>query len=239
MLFMNTLQKYSTSIRNWPTADRPREKLLKMGEHTLNNSELLAILLRTGIKGTSAVDLSRAVLNKFKTFRNMSHIDMREWKNFKGIGKAKLAQIKAALEIARRFNDIEEPDKKNAIKSIEDIVEMFKSQMRDLKNEVVKIIFLDIKNRIINIQEVDQGTPTSSNPIIREIISKSLQYYAPSIVCIHNHPAGDANPSDEDILFTNGLRKSAQLMDIKLMDHIIFGESEYYSFDKGTITRYK
>lgn len=235
---MNTLQKYSTSIRNWPKEDRPREKLLKKGEHTLNNSELLAILLRTGIKGTSALDLSRAILTKFKTFRNMSHVDLREWKEFKGIGKAKLAQIKAALEIARRFNNIEESDKKSAVKSIKDIVEMFKPRMRDLKNEVVKIIFLDVKNRIINIQEVDQGTPTSSNPIIREIISKALQYYAPSIVCIHNHPAGDANPSNEDILFTNDLKKSAQLLDIKLMDHIIFGESEYYSFDQKAISRY-
>src|SRR3990172_1505240 len=94
---------YDTSIRNWPLEDRPREKLLKNGEHTLSNSELLAILLRTGIKGESAIDLARKILQKFKTFRNMSHTDIRNWKEFKGLGKAKLAQLKAAIEIGRRF----------------------------------------------------------------------------------------------------------------------------------------
>jgi DNA repair protein RadC len=98
---------YDKAIKNWPEDERPREKLFKAGEHTLSNTELLAILLRSGVKGQSAVDLSRKIVSKFKTFRNMSHTDLREWKEFKGLGQAKIAQIKAALEIGRRFREVE------------------------------------------------------------------------------------------------------------------------------------
>lgn len=226
------------SIKNWPEDERPREKLFKFGEHILTNTELLAILLRTGTKGESAIDLARKVLQKFKTFRNMSHTDMRDWKGFKGLGKAKIAQLKATMEIARRFNNQEENEQKPTIKCTEDIVEMFKSRMRDLKSEVVKVVLCDARNRIIEIVEVAQGTPTESYPIVREIISKALQHFASGIACIHNHPFGEPTPSREDELFTSTLKETGKVMDIKLLDHIIFGEEGFYSFDKKMTREY-
>jgi DNA repair protein RadC len=232
-------KKYPNSIAHWPEDERPREKLFRSGEHTLTNTELLAILLRTGVKGQSAIDLARRILHKFKTFRNMSHTDIRDWKEFKGVGKAKIAQLKAAMEIARRFNSQEEKSKNVKIKSTSHVVDLFRSRMRDLKYEVVKIILCDAQNRMIDTIEIAQGTPTGSYPIVREIISMALQKFASGIICMHNHPFGRAEPSREDEIFTADLDKAGRLMDIKVLDHIIFGEDEFYSFDKNCTQEYK
>jgi len=228
-----------SSIRHWPNEDRPREKLLRNGEHTLSNSELLAILLRTGTKGQSALDLARRIINRFKTFRNMSHTDIRDWKEFKGLGMAKLAQLKAALEIARRFNYYEGTNKKPLVKYTEEVVKMFKPRMRDLKNEIFKAILFDSKNRIIDVVEITQGTPTDSFPIIREIISKALQNFASGVICMHNHPFGEPAPSKDDEIFTSALKEACRLTEIRLLDHIIFGIEQFYSFDKRISNSYK
>jgi DNA repair protein RadC len=225
-------------IKNWPKDERPREKLFKSGEHTLSNTELIAILLRSGIKGQSAIDLSRKILSKFKTFRNMSHTDLRDWEEFKGLGQAKIAQLKAALEIARRFNYQEPDTKKTKINSSEEIVKMFKPRMRDLKNEVFKVILCSAKNGIIGTVEIAQGSPSESYPLTGEIISKALQNFASGIVCIHNHPSGEPTPSREDEIFTSKLRELCKSVGIRLLDHIIFGEDQYYSFDTRTAGKY-
>jgi len=231
--------KKSSSIRDWPAEDRPREKLLKNGEHNLSNSELLAILLRTGTKGQSAIDVARNIIKKFKTFRNMSHTDLRDWKEFKGLGTAKIAQLRAALEIARRFNYQENNSiKKPRLQHTEEAVNMLKPRMRDLKNEIFKVILCDSKNRVIDIIEITQGTPTESYPIIREIISKALQNFASGIICVHNHPLGEAAPSKDDELFTGQLKNTCKSMGLRLLDHIIFGTDEFYSFDKSCSNRY-
>ena len=129
-------------IKSWPKEDRPREKLLKTGEKSLSNSELLAILLRTGVKGNSAIDLARSILDKFGSFRNMSHSDDRSWKEFKGLGSAKIAQVKAALEIGRRFREDEVSTGKQKVGSAKDIVDILMPQMRDMKTEVFKVKIL-------------------------------------------------------------------------------------------------
>jgi len=128
-----------TGIKSWPADDRPREKLLKKGAGALSHSELLAILLRTGVEGVSAIDLARQIIEKFGTFRNMSHTDMREWKEFKGLGPAKIAQIQAALEIGRRFREDEVLSARQKIASAQDVVAVIAPQMRDLKTEVFKV----------------------------------------------------------------------------------------------------
>ncbi len=225
-------------IKNWPVDERPREKLLKQGAHTLSNTELLAILLRTGVKGENVIDLARRIMLKFKTFRNMSHADMRDWKEFKGLGKAKLAQLKASIEVALRFDSQEKEEGKPTIKYTEDVVKLYKSRMRSLKSEVVKAILCDPRNRIIEDVEVAHGTPTESYPIIRAIISKALQNFASGVICIHNHPFGEATPSKDDERFTSALKEAVGLMGIKLLDHVIFGEEEYYSFDKRMAQKY-
>ena len=145
---------YEKAIKNWPKSDRPREKLMRNGEHTLSNSELLAILLRTGVKGQSAVDLSRKLLDKFKTFRNISSADITHWNGFKGLGIAKISQIKAAIEIGRRFREDEVNQERHKIKTSKDIVNILMPRMRDLKKEVFKVVFLDSQNTIIEIYEV-------------------------------------------------------------------------------------
>jgi len=230
------LKKYSYGIKDWPEDDRPREKLLRNGEHTLSKSELLAILLRTGSKDQSALDLARKIIKKFKTFRNMSHTDIRDWNEFKGVGNAKIAQIKAAIEIGRRFREDELKEEKIQIKSSKDIVDILMPRMRDLKKEVFKVIMLDSKNRIIDIIEITNGTVNQANPIIREIFHKALEFFATGLICVHNHPSGIVVPSKEDKDFTRNLREAGKIMQIQVLDHLIIGDGDYYSFaDEGAM----
>ncbi|MBI4778005.1 hypothetical protein HY792_03675 [Candidatus Desantisbacteria bacterium] len=128
-----------SGINNWPKDDRPREKLLKNGVGALSNSELLAILIRTGTHGLSAIDLARGVMNKFGTFRNMAHTDVRDWKEFKGLGNAKIAHIQAALEIGRRYREDEVTIEKQKIASARDVVNIIMPQLRDMKTEIFKV----------------------------------------------------------------------------------------------------
>lgn len=229
-------KNYAAAINHWPKDDRPREKLLKNGEHTLSSSELLAILLRTGVKGKSALDLAREILRKFKTFRGLSHTDLSHWKGFKGLGNAKIAQIKAAIEIGRRFREEEIKENHPKIKSSQDAAELFLPRMRDLKKEVFKILLLDAKNKIIDILEITEGTVNQANPILRDIFQKSLQNFTVAMICVHNHPSGDPNPSVEDVNFTRALVSTGEILQIKILDHIIIGDNTYFSFaDQGKI----
>jgi DNA repair protein RadC len=227
---------YEKAIKNWPKDERPREKLFKEGEHKLSNTELLAILLRSGVKGQSAIDLARKIIQKFKTFRNMSHTDIRDWKEFKGLGQAKIAQIRAALEIGRRFREEVAKEGKLKIRSSKTVAEILMPRMRDLKKEIFKILLLNSQNRVLDIVEITEGTVNNANPIIREIFQRALQAFASAIVCVHNHPSGEINPSKEDRDFTMELCKAGQTVQVKVLDHIIIGDNTYYSFaDKGEL----
>jgi len=232
------VEKNKTSgIRTWPQDDRPREKLLKKGARALSNSELLAILLRTGVKGNSAIDLARNMLSKFGTFRNMSHSDDRDWKEFKGLGPAKIAQIKAALEIGRRFREDEVLGGKQKISAAKDVVDIIMPQMRDLKTEVFKVVYLNSNNKIIDIADAAYGTVNQAAPIVREIIHGALQKFAAAIICVHNHPSANIAPSAEDKKITGELAAAGKLMGIKMLDHIIIGDGNYFSFaDEGIMS---
>jgi DNA repair protein RadC len=225
----------SNGIKSWPKEDRPREKLHKRGAKALSNSELLAILLRTGTKGSSAIDLARKVLKKFGTFRNMTHNDPGDWKGFKGLGPAKTAQIQAALEIGRRFREDEVTIGKQKIASAKDAVNIIMPQMRDLKTEVFKVIYLNSNNRIIDIADAATGTVNQAMPIVREIIHSALQKFAASIICVHNHPSANITPSRQDKTFTKELCDAGKLMEIKVLDHVIIGDNQYYSFADGNM----
>jgi DNA repair protein RadC len=221
---------YTSGIKGWPQSDRPRERLLKSGERSLSDSELLAILLRTGVKGTSAIDLARKILDKFGTYRNMSHTDIREWKQIKGLGAAKIAQIKAALEIGRRFREDEASKSREKISSAADAAKILMPQLRDLKTEVFKVVYLDNGNGIIEIADAVCGTVDRAMPIVREIIHAALQKFASALICAHNHPSGDPKPSAEDTAFTKELAQAGKTMQIRVLDHIIIGADKYYSF---------
>lgn len=231
-----TNQGNIAGIKNWPIDERPREKLLKRGPGALTNSELLAILLRTGVAPKSAIDLAREIFQKFGTFRNMSHTDMREWKDIRGLGPAKITQIMAALEIGRRFREDEVLSAKQKITSAQDIVDIMLPQIRDLKTEVSKVIYLNSDNRIIFTADAAIGTVNEAMPIIREIFHTALQKFAATIICVHNHPSGNIKPSPEDERFTRELSAAGKLMGIKVLDHIIIGGDSFYSFaDDGAL----
>jgi len=231
-----TRKNPSTGIKNWPSDDRPREKLLRRGPAALSNSELLAILLRTGVRGASAMDLARQMIDRFGTFRNMGHTDLREWQAFKGLGPAKIAQIKAALEIGRRFREDEVLQAKRKIASSQDVVDIIMPQLRDLKTEVFKVVYLNSNNRIIEISDAARGTVNLAMPIVREIIHESLQKFAAAIICVHNHPSANITPSPEDKKFTAELSAAGKLMGIKVLDHVIIGDSRHFSFaDEGLL----
>lgn len=221
-------------IKSWPEDDRPRERLFREGEHKISDTELLAILLGTGVKGQSAVSLARKVLNKFKTFRNMSHTDILRWQEIKGLGIAKIARIKSAIEIGRRFREEEIKETRLKIESSKDIAKIFLPRMRDLKKEIFKAVFLNSQHRIIGIREITEGTVDRANPVIREIFHKAMQDFTVSMICVHNHPSGDPEPSPEDKRFTQELMQAGRILQIEVLDHIIIGDNKYYSFaDKG------
>lgn len=221
------------SIREWSADDRPREKLLSQGERSLSTAELLAILLRTGTRGVSAIDLARQILNRFGSLRNMSHTDRRSWKEFKGLGPAKVAQIMAALELGRRLREEELRQERPQIKSSRDVAEILIPQMRDLKKEVFKVVFLNSRNRIMAIEDLAQGTVNHASPIIREIFHRALEHFAVAVICAHNHPSGAITPSHEDRAFTRKLVESGHILGVKVLDHLIIGEAQHYSFQEA------
>jgi len=232
-------KKYPLSIRNWPEDDRPREKLLKYGEHVLSNAELLAILIRTGTTGKSAIDLGRELLNKFKSLRAMSGVDVSEFKEISGLKDAKIAQLKAAIELGRRIMS-EEKAFHVFVKSSSDVVQFLMPLMRDLKKELFKILLLDKGNHVSEIIDIDVGTVDRVNPSVRNILLTALKYQSPSMILAHNHPSGNIKPSDADKRLTKDLIKAALAMELRIFDHVIVGENSYFSFaDEGLIEEYE
>ena len=228
------MMRESKAINSWPREDRPREKLLKNGEHTLSNSELLAILLRTGVAGQSALDLARRIMDRFGTFRGMADTDFSRWDDLKGLGEAKLAQIKAAIEIGRRFSEETIPHDPPRITSSADAAGLMMGRMRDLKREVFKILLLNARNRVTDIVEITEGSVDQAYPIVRNIFQAALRHSAASLICAHNHPSGAVDPSREDAQFTRQLVSAGEVMGIPVQDHIIIGDNRYYSFaDNG------
>jgi len=233
------IKKYPLSIRNWPEDDRPREKLLKQGEQVLSNAELLAIVIRTGTTGKSAIDLGRELLNKFKTLRSMSGVDISEFKEISGLKDAKIAQLKAAIELGRRMMS-EEKAFHGVVKSSADVVDFLMPLMRDLKKELFKILLLDKGNHVSEVIDIDVGTVDRVNPSVRDILLNALKYQSPSMILAHNHPSGNIKPSDADKILTKDLVKAARAMELRIFDHVIIGENSYFSFaDKGLIEEYE
>ena len=226
----------SKGIKTWPQDDRPREKLLKSGEKALSDSELLAIILRTGVQGQSALDLARSVIKRFGSFRELSQASVLDWKEFKGLGNAKIAQVRAAIEIGKRFFEGQIAPRKIKIEKANDVFTLLSPRMRDFKNEVFEVLYLDAKNRLINIVELGDGSVDEVNPIIREIFHKALECFASSFICVHNHPSGSCEPSVNDRNFTKDILNVSKSIKINFLDHVIIGDNSFYSFaDEGLL----
>jgi len=230
---------YERAIINWPEDDRPREKLLNHGPHTLSNAELLAILIRTGVKGFSAVDLGRELLRKFKTLRQMSGADVAEFREIRGLSTAKIAHIKAAVELGRRMMS-EERALDRAIHSSSDVADYLMPLLRDLKHEVFRVVLLDRGNNVLEVADIGEGEVAKTEPSIRKIMLRAAQAYAAGLIAVHNHPSGDPTPSEQDRLLTRDLVIAGRAMEIRVFDHLIIGDGRYFSFtDEGLIEEYE
>ncbi len=227
------------SISNWPEEDRPREKLLKQGAEHLSNAELLAILLRVGVSGMSAVDLARQILQETGGLRALANWSPEELYQIYGLSVAKVAQIKAAIALGKRVLS-EEKRHLGKIYSPKEVYEFVRPRLRDLKKEVFKVIFLNARNQILEEHTVSQGTLTESLVPFREIFALANRYGATNVVCVHNHPSGNPQPSQDDRKTTRSLVIAGEVLQIPLLDHIVVGENQYYSFsESGEIEQFR
>jgi DNA repair protein RadC len=220
-------------INKWPVDERPQEKLIKFGDDHLTNSELIAIILRTGISSKenkqSALDLAKNLLAKYENLNSLLDVSISELAELKGIGWAKAAQIKAAVELGRRAVS-EKSGNNTSFRCSEEVANYYIPLLKDLKKEQFRLVLLNIKNRIIKEVMVSQGSLTSSIVHPREVLKAAIKESAASVIFIHNHPSGDPEPSIDDIEITNRLCKSCSIVGINVLDHIIIAETGYFSF---------
>jgi DNA repair protein RadC len=217
------------AITDWPLAERPREKLLAQGAAALSDAELLAIFLRTGVPGRSAVDLARDLLNGFGSLRGLLQADLGEFSGHAGLGPAKYAQLQAVLEMGRRhlFEDLK---RGSALTSPGAVRQFLKSRLMALPHEVFACLFLDNQHRVIAFEELFRGTLDSASVYPREVIKRALAHNAAALILTHNHPSGVAEPSQSDLQLTRRLKESLGLLDIRVLDHLIVGDGDPVSF---------
>lgn len=231
---MKNLQPPSRPIRDWAPDDRPREKMIQKGPAGLTDSELLAILINSGGKESSALDIARNMLALAgNNLAELGKLSLGRLQKVKGIGKAKAILIAAALELGRRRIDIRSPSK-ITVRTSGDIARYLGQVMRDLDHEVFAIVFLNRANRIKHFEIISRGGITGTVADPRIILRKALEEGATSIVLSHNHPSGNLMPSRADEEITRKITEAAKLLDITVLDHIIVSEEGYYSFaDEG------
>lgn len=226
------------SIKNWPEDERPRERLLKYGADELSTAQLMAIILRTGGRQKSALELSRELLTQFNSVKEIEGASLAEFSKIKGIGSAKLAQLKAAFELGRRLmsSEAEGGESKPSFKKSSDVFDYYRPKFYGLKKERFICALLDTKNRIFKETVVSEGTLTSSLVHPREVFRSAIKEASASVLFLHNHPSGDTTPSRDDIAITERLVQTGKIVGIEVLDHIIISDSGYLSlFEQGYI----
>lgn len=226
----------SSKITDWALEDRPREKLMIKGTSSLSDAELLAILINSGTKKKSAVDLGRELLGMVNNNLNsLGKLTISDLRNIHGIGPARAVVIAAALELGRRRKLAEVPDVPQ-IKCSKDVADIFQPLLSDLPHEEFWILFLNRSNKVINRIKISQGGVSGTVTDVRMIMKKAIELLASGIIVCHNHPSGNLNPSESDTKITQKIKEAGNLMDIQLLDHLIVSEKSYYSFaDNGMI----
>ncbi|GGP26396.1 RadC family protein [Silvimonas amylolytica] len=217
------------SIHDWPAAERPREKLLTRGADALSDAELLAIFLRVGIVGYSAVDLARLLLNHFGSLNGVFSAPRAAFSQIAGMGDAKYAQLQAVLEMARRALH-EDISHSNALTSPQTVRDYLALLLRNRRVECFVALLLDAGHRVLACVELSQGSLNQTQVYPQEVASQALQHHACAIIVAHNHPSGRVQPSAADINLTQTLRDALQLIDVRLLDHFIIAGSQSYSF---------
>ena len=226
----------SKSVKHWPEDERPRERLIAHGPASLSDAHLLAIIIRNGKAGRTALDLSMELLARLDGLAGIGQAGIAEICAVNGIGPAKAAEIKAAIEIGKRY---QQPSLVGeSFCSCDDVISYYRPRMRDLKKEVFRCALLDTKNKIIRDEEVSVGSLSASIVHPRDTFKAAIRESAAAVIFIHNHPSGDTRPSQEDILLTKRLVQAGDVLGIRVLDHIIIGDGGHFSFrDNGLIQR--
>lgn len=222
----------SIKIKELPESERPYEKLELYGEQSLSNAELLAIIIKSGTKNETSVQIAQKLLNlndtKIDSLNFLHSLSIEELMQIKGIGKVKAIQLKAVCELSLRMS---KPSnyKKIVIKEPYDLAKILMSEFRFEKREIAKIVVLNNKNQILKIKDIAYGGSNFANVSIKDILVEPITMKAPKIILVHNHPSGDSTPSEQDIQFTNRVFESAETFDIQLIDHLVIGDMNYTS----------
>lgn len=222
----------SIKIKELPETERPYEKLELYGEKTLSNAELLAVIIKSGTKNQTSVELAQKILNLNDTKENdltfLKNLNLEEFMQIKGIGKVKAIQLKAVCELAIRMF-APSNYKKIKVKEPYDLAKILMNELKFEKNEIAKLVILNNKNEILKISNIGLGGENFVNVSVKDILSDPLKMKAPKIILVHNHPSGDATPSRQDIEFTNKIYEIALTMGIELVDHLVIGDMKYTS----------
>ncbi len=223
------------AISDWPVQERPREKLLQRGPAALSDAELLAIFLRTGVKGKTALDLAREILEDFGGLRPLLEAELPRFGHVRGLGPAKYVQLQAVLELGRRY--LEDRLKRGApLSNPADTRSYLSARLRAYPHEVFACLFLDNRHRVIAFEELFNGTIDGASVHPREVIRRALFHNAAALILAHNHPSGVAEPSQADRQITRRLQEALGLLDVRVLDHIVIGDAETVSLaERGLI----
>ena len=221
--------KNSFTVRDLPPSERPRERLIKLGSEALSAQEILALILGRGIKGESVMATSQKLLSRFGNLKGIANASVEELMQISGIGPAKAAQIKAALELSKRLEADVGEKPQPVLKSPEDVAAVLKSKLKGKKKEHFWVICLDTRNRLINCKPVSVGSLDTSIVHPREVFKEAVSSSAASVIFVHNHPSGDPEPSKEDVELTKRLAKAGEIIGIDVLDHIIVCDKSYLS----------
>src|ERR1700756_1550073 len=226
-----SLEPNVMTIRNWPDGERPRERLLERGAHALSDAELLAVLLGSGVRGQSAVELARSLIVEFGSLRELLNAERAPLTRRRGIGSARYAVLKAAVELARRH--FREALRAGPALSAPEATRTFLiAQLRDRPYEVFCCLYLDNRHRLIAFEELFRGTIDRAGVHPREVLRQTLLHNAAAVIFAHNHPSGVLEPSQADELITRRLKEALALVDVRVLDHFIVGEGLCYSFSE-------
>ncbi|WP_019589944.1 MULTISPECIES: DNA repair protein RadC [unclassified Thioalkalivibrio] len=222
------------AITDWPAGERPREKLLERGAAALSDAELLAIFLRTGVTGKSAVDVARDLLSRFGGLRPLLQADEAGFCAAPGLGQAKYAQLQAALEMGRRHLEAD-LERGEALTSPAATRRFLSARLRDYPFEVFGALFLDNRHRVLAFEELFRGTIDGASVHPREVVRRVLHHNAAAVILAHNHPSGVAEPSRSDALITRRLSEALSLIDVRLLDHLIIGDTAVSLAERGEL----
>jgi DNA repair protein RadC len=222
------LASYHVRIKELPASEQPRERLRDSGPSALSDAELLAILLRTGVVGVNVVELARNLLIEHGSWVGLQRLSFEELTKIHGMGEAKAAQVKAALEIGRRLL-LAQPEQRPQITCPDDVAHLLMLEMAHLEQEHLRVVLLNTKNYVLKIPTIYIGSINSAAVRVGEVFKEALKHNAAALIIVHNHPSGDPTPSPEDVTVTRQLIEAGSLLDVDVLDHLVIGQGDWVS----------